>query len=223
MNSIGELNEKAIHHHAKMVVSNGNVDLQEIRVGNYIADIKIGNDIKEIQTTNFKNLVRKIKFYISQGYNVEVIYPLINKSQIIYMNRVTGYEDYRGKKHTYKTKYDALKEMYWLEQFIDNDSFSLRILLYEVQDYRYSDNKQKINKYPASIIEEVLIQNSNDLWKFIPNTLNKKFLAKEFKREAKTRSKYYHQYLHLLENFGVVSTIGKQGHAVVWQVNDIIK
>lgn len=221
MNIIGELNEKAVHHHAKMRASNGDYALQEIRVGNYVADVKIGNDIKEIQTANFKNLVKKIKFYISQGYNVEVIYPLINKSQIIYIDRDTDCEDYRGKKHTYKTKYDALKEMYWIKQFIGNDSFKLKILLYEIEDYRYSNTKIKIDKYPANVIDEILIQNSDDLRKFIPDTLNKTFFAKEFKREAKTRSGYYHQYLHLLEDFGLVSPIGKQGNSVIWQRNDI--
>ena len=223
MNNIGELNEKEIHHLTKMILSNWNIYLQEIKVGSYIADVKIGNYIKEVQTSNFKNLITKINYYLSNGYNVEIVYPLVNKSQIHYINRVTKGVDYKGKRHLYKTKYDALREIYWIKQFIDNDNFSIRIMLYEVTDYRYSDNKQKIKKTPTSLLEEIYIRNVNDFKQFIPKTLNKEFIAKEFRRETKTRSRYYHGYLRLLESLGVISSVGKKGNTIIWHINDNIE
>ena len=148
-----------------------------------------------------------------------MIYPLINKSQIHYISSETQQEEYTGKKYIYKTKYDALKELYWLKQFIGIDIFSIRIMLLEIKDYRYSDNKQKIKKIPADIVEEIVLHNVEDFRQFIPHTLKKQFSAKDFKRETKTRSKYYHQYLRLLEYFDVISNIGKSGNAIIWQLN----
>ena len=60
-NQIGTLSEKSIHSEIKNYLE-PNKEYQEVKVGNYIADIKRGNEIFEIQTQQFKNLIFKLKY-----------------------------------------------------------------------------------------------------------------------------------------------------------------
>jgi hypothetical protein len=218
---IGELNEKQIHRVVKGMLTHDNKKIQEVKVGNFIADIKIDNTIFEIQTSNFKNLVKKLNYYLSEGYTVRVIYPLVNTNKIFYIDRETHQERKVGRRYTYKTKYDALKELYWLKEFMSNKQFSVQLWLLDVEDYRYDDNKQRFVNYPTDVKEIIKLYNIEDFKQFIPDTLDKQFFAKDFKKETKTRSKYYHQYLKLLEYFNIISSVGKKGNAVIWQVNYI--
>ena len=63
MNKIGTLSEKSIHSTIKDYIE-PNKEYQEVKVGNYIADIMRGNVIYEIHTQQFKKLLDKIDFYI---------------------------------------------------------------------------------------------------------------------------------------------------------------
>ena len=66
MNQIGTLSEKSIHSTIKKYIES-NEHFHEVKVGNYIADIKIDNNIFEIQTQNFKNLLNTLEKTVKGG------------------------------------------------------------------------------------------------------------------------------------------------------------
>ena len=224
-NSIGTLSEKSIHSEIKNYLE-PNKEYQEVKVGNYIADIKRDNEIFEVQTQQFKNLISKLNYYIKNKYDVTVVYPLIQEKYINWIDPVST-EIVERRKSSYKRYIqDVFKELYWIKDYIVNEQIKLKIITLTAEEYKYLDgygqnNKHKatkIDKVPSKIINEINIQSINDFKIFLPDTLPKEFTSKDFQKYTKSRSKYLGSGLKILREIGVIKVIRKQGNAYVYEI-----
>ena len=64
--SIGEYQEKSIHNMLKNYFE-PDLSSQEVKIGNFIADIYNEEGIIEIQTRNFYKLKEKLQVFLSEG------------------------------------------------------------------------------------------------------------------------------------------------------------
>ncbi len=224
-NSIGTLSEKSIHSEIKNYLE-PNKEYQEVKVGNYIADIKRDNEIFEVQTQQFKNLISKLNYYIKNEYDITVVYPLIQEKYINWIDPVRT-EIVERRKSSYKRYIqDIFKELYWIKDYIVNEQIKLKIITLTAEEYKYLDgygqnNKHKatkIDKVPSKIINEINIQSVNDFKIFLPDTLPKEFTSKDFQKYTKSRSKYLGSGLKILREIGVIKVIRKQGNAYVYEI-----
>lgn len=224
-NQIGTLSEKSIHSEIKNYLE-PNKEYQEVKVGNYIADIKRDNEIFEVQTQQFKNLISKLNYYIKNGYDITVVYPLVQEKYINWIDPIST-EIVERRKSSYK-KYiqDIFKELYWIKDYIANEQIKLKIITLTAEEYKYLDgygqnNKYKatkIDKVPSKIINEINIQSVNDFKIFLPDTLPKEFTSKDFQKYTKSRSKYIGSGLKILREIGVIKVIRKEGNAYVYEI-----
>lgn len=224
-NQIGTLSEKSIHSEIKNYLE-PNKEYQEVKVGNYIADIKRYNEIFEVQTQQFKNLISKLNYYIKNGYDITVVYPLVQEKYINWIDPIST-EIVERRKSSYK-KYiqDIFKELYWIKDYIVKEQIKLKIITLTAEEYKYLDgygqnNKHKatkIDKVPSKIINEINIQSVNDFRIFLPDTLPKEFTSKDFQKYTKSRSKYLGSGLKILREIGVIKVVRKQGNAYVYEI-----
>lgn len=224
-NQIGTLSEKSIHSEIKNYLE-PNKEYQEVKVGNYIADIKRYNEIFEVQTQQFKNLISKLNYYIKNGYDITVVYPLVQEKYINWIDPIST-EIVERRKSSYK-KYiqDIFKELYWIKDYIANEQIKLKIITLTAEEYKYLDgygqnNKYKatkIDKVPSKIINEINIQSVNDFKIFLPDTLPKEFTSKDFQKYTRSRSKYLGSGLKILREIGVIKVVRKQGNAYVYEI-----
>ena len=224
-NQIGTLSEKSIHSEIKNYLE-PNKEYQEVKVGNYIADIKRDNEIFEVQTQQFKNLISKLNYYIKNEYDITVVYPLIQEKYINWIDPVST-EIVERRKSSYKRYIqDIFKELYWIKDYIVNEQIKLKIITLTAEEYKYLDgygqnNKHKatkIDKVPSKIINEINIQSVNDFKIFLPDTLPKEFTSKDFQKYTKSRSKYLGSGLKILREIGVIKVVRKQGNAYVYEI-----
>lgn len=225
MNSIGTLSEKSIHSELKKYLE-PNEEFHEVKVGNYIADIKRDNEIFEVQTQQFKNLISKLNYYISKGYNVTVVYPLIQEKYINWIDPVST-EIVERRKSSYK-KYiqDIFKELYWIIDYIVRGEIKLKIVSLTAEEYKYLDGygqnqkykATKIDKVPSKILSEVNIELVNDFKIFLPDTLPKEFTSKDFQKYTKSRSKYLGSGLKMLRELNLIEVVRKQGNAYIYSI-----
>lgn len=223
-NQIGTLSEKSIHSEIKNYLE-PRKEYQEVKVGNYIADIKRDNEIFEIQTQNFKRLIAKLNYYIENNYSITVVYPLVAESYTIWIDKYNS-EIIDKRKSSYKRYIqDIFKELYWIKDYIVKEQINLKIISLEANEYKYLDgygqNKKykatKIDKVPTKIISEITIKSIDDFRIFLPDTLPKEFTSKDFKRCTKSRSKYLGSGLKMLREIGVIQVIGKSGNSYVYK------
>lgn len=224
-NQIGTLSEKSIHSEIKNYLE-PRKEYQEVKVGNYIADIKRDNEIFEVQTQQFKNLISKLNYYILNKFDVTVVYPLVSEKYINWVDTEST-EVVERRKSSYK-KYlqDIFKELYWIKDYIVNKQIKLMIISLEVNDYRYLDgygqnNKYKatkIDKVPTKILNEITIESVDDFKIFLPSTLPKEFTSKDFQKCTKSRSKYLGSGLKMLRELGIIQVINKRGNAFIYKI-----
>lgn len=224
-NQIGTLSEKSIHSEIKNYLE-PNKEYQEVKVGNYIADIKRYNEIFEVQTQQFKNLISKLNYYIKNWYDITVVYPLVQEKYINWIDPIST-EIVERRKSSYK-KYiqDIFKELYWIKDYIANEQIKLKIITLTAEEYKYLDGygqnqkykATKIDKVPSKIINEINIQSVNDFKIFLPDTLPKEFTSKDFQKYTRSRSKYLGSGLKILREIGVIKVVRKQGNAYVYEI-----
>lgn len=224
-NSIGTLSEKSIHSEIKNYLE-PRKEYQEVKVGNYIADIKKDNEIFEVQTQQFKNLISKLNYYIKNGYNITIVYPLIQEKYINWIDPIST-EIVERRKSSYKRYIqDIFKELYWIKDYIVKEQIKLKIITLTAEEYKYLDgygqnNKYKatkIDKVPSKIINEINIQSVNDFKIFLPDTLPKEFTSKDFQKYTRSRSKYLGSGLKILREIGVIKVVRKQGNSYVYEI-----
>lgn len=221
---IGTLSEKSIHSTIKDFFEKDK-EYQEIKVGRYVADIKRDNNIIEIQTKDFKKLIPKIEYYLKTGYNIKIVYPIILERYTNWVSPINGKVLERRKSPIKGCIQDSLLEIYWIQQYLDNNNFNLSLITLNIEEYKLLDgcgqnNKKKatkIDKIPTSIIEEITISTRTELYKLIPNTLKDEFTAKEFVKESKSRKKWSGSYVKLLREIGVIEIIRKEGNTYIYR------
>lgn len=224
MNQIGTLSEKSIHSELKKYIE-PNTEFHEVKVGRYIADIKRDNNITEIQTKDFKKLIAKIEYYLSVGYNIKVIYPIIRERYTNWVDPISHEIIERRKSPIKGVIQDVLTELYWIQNYMDNELFKLNIVLVDAEEYKlldgYGQNSKKhatkIDKIPTKVVEEITINSVKELSKLIPDTLKNEFTSKEFVKESKSRKKWAGSYVKLLRELGVIEIVRKEGNAYVYK------
>lgn len=225
-NSIGTLSEKSIHSVLKEYIE-PNKEYHEVRVGNYIADIKKDNCIIEIQTQQFKKLIPKLNYYTGAGYMTHVVYPIIENKYINWVDPVSK-DILERRKTTHKgVIQDMFKELYWIVNYIDNPLIELDLVLVNAEEYKYLDGygqygkkrATKIDKVPTIVNNILQIKSISDLKIFVPSTLKNEFSSKDFCKEAKCNKKWVSSGLKILRDNGIIKIVRKEGNLIIYKRN----
>ena len=226
MNQIGTLSEKSIHSLVKDYIE-PNKEYQEVKVGNYIADIKKDNVIYEIQTQQFKKLLGKINYYIKNNYKTIIVYPIAQNKYINWVEPSSMDIVERRKTPHKGVIQDMFKELYWIVDYLEHPLVELNIILLDAEEYKYLDGygqnckkrATKIDKVPTKVNEIIQIKSIKDLSKFIPNTLPENFTSKDFIKHSKCNKRWAGSGLKMLREKGIIQIVGKQGSSFIYKRN----
>lgn len=223
---IGTLGEKTLHAVLKNYYE-PNEENQEIKVGNYVADIVGEHGVIEIQTRNFNKLLCKLENFLEFS-KVTVVYPIPKIKYVRWLDTDTGEISDKRKSPKPGKIYDCFKELYKIKYTLDNPNFTLRLCLLEVNDIRLlngwsKDKKRGSSRYdrvPVDILEEIVLKNSDDYKIFLPQGLNENFTSAEFALNAKISKQTASLALNILTYLQVVERIGKNGNSILYKENE---
>lgn len=228
-NGIGTLQEKTVHAVLKRFYE-PDIAHQEIRIGNFVADIFRGDEIIEIQTRNFNTLRRKLDAFLPE-YPVTIVYPIVHTKWLCWIDETTGEILKKRKSPKTGTPYDAYYELYKIRMYLNHPNLHLCLVLFDAEEYRLlngwsRDKKRGSTRYdrvPVKLVDEFYIGSPAEYGCMIPEDLPERFTSKDFASKAKVSRGIANLALNILNYINAVNRIGKIGKAYLYEVNNTKK
>ncbi|MBR1758209.1 MAG: hypothetical protein IJ744_05715 [Lachnospiraceae bacterium] len=223
--SIGKLQEKTVHAVCKYYLEE-NEAYHEVKVEGLVADIcRADGSIVEVQTRNFDKLRAKLRRFLPE-HAVEVIYPMPFEKWVIWMDEDGALSEPRKSPKKGKPV-EACYELWRIKEFLDDPNLTVRLLLFDVEEYRLlngwsKDKKHGSTRYdrvPRKLREEIVLHGFSDYREaFVPVfTFPEEFTAKEFQKANHMTQKRASYALGFLREIGVVTQVGMRGKAYVYR------
>jgi hypothetical protein len=218
---IGTLGEKTLHAVLKNYYEPDR-SRHEKPVAGFVADIMSEDGIVEIQTRNFDKLRNKLECFLAQT-DVTIVYPVAQTKWLHWIDEATGEITKKRRSPKIGKPYEALYELYKIRNLLRHPRLRLRIVLLELEEYRYlngwSRDKKKgstrCDRIPVDIAGEVLIS-PDDYGRLIPEALGCGFTVKDFKTASGLSLYTSGLALSVLRTVGAVIQTGKKGNAYVY-------
>lgn len=223
--TIGTLTEKALHKIIKFYIE-PNPEYHEIKHLSYVADIKRGDRIFEIQTRAVYRLLPKLNAFLTDSH-VTVVLPVITEKSISVLDKSTG-ELSSLKKSTKKENiYTAISSLYGLRSLLCRDGLTVKLLLMRGIDYRVAQSgksarakNKKLAFIPSEIIEELDLAAKEDYRNILPNDLPSEFTVKEFAKHVACRRDDAYGALSTLSHLGVITKCGRRSRELLYKISD---
>ena len=222
---IGIYNEKRLHRVLKKTLCN-NEEHFEVKTGKYIADIRDGNEIIEVQCSSLYPLVQKLEYYIQEGFSVTVVHPIIAKRRIIKADKITG--EIKSSKLSPKkeNQWSVLPELYWIRDVLGSPKLKIRIMFISADEFRYSERvrRRRSGAYdsslcPRELLGSIDINSVEDLMIYIPDELKEKgeFTSADYSAISKLGGARLSSGLKALCHVGILER-RKEGKRFIYRI-----
>ena len=221
---IGTLGEKTLHAVLKYCYE-PQEENHETRIGGYVADIVGENGIIEIQTRGFDRLRKKLSAFL-EVCDVTVVYPIAEIKWLCWIDPDTGAISSRRKSPRRGKPQDAFNELYKIRDFLGHPRLHLKIVLLELEEYRYQNGwgnngkrgSVRCDRIPISYLGEVSVDRLNDYRIFLPEGLKSPFTTADFRKAAAIPPKATQNTVNLLYRLGLIQRVGKQGRCFLYEI-----
>lgn len=221
--NIGTYREKQLHMILKRYFE-PDASCHEVPYEGYIADIKRGDSITEIETGGFSGKGDKLAAFLPKC-RVNLVYPVPHIRYIAWINPKTG--DISEKRRSPKKMgaYDALFEMIRIRPYVSHPNLTVTAVLLAVDEYRMQngwsrDGKKGSSRYermPTDICEIVSFRTREDFLAYIPDGAGEEFTISSFAKEAGIPYDRANAVIKVMEERGVVTRLGKRGRSVCFR------
>lgn len=227
---IGTLGEKRMHAIIKQFLCADpcchEVKLEGTR---FVSDIRIGNEIFEVQTGDFYPMKKKIAYYLEHtDCTVTVIHPISVLRWMSWVDPVSMEIAPRRRVPRVGRPADLLPQLYSLLPHLQNPRLRFHLLLLETQDFRLlngrsADRKQHATHYeriPLSLQGELFFNTPSELSALIPPELPSHFTVKEFSARSKLRGRDAYSAVRALAGLGLAESAEPIGRSMGWRRTD---
>ena len=154
---IGTLSEKRMHVILKRFVCPNEafyeVPLEGTR---YVSDIRIGNEIYEIQTGDFFPMRKKIGYYLEHtDCTVTVVHPITVNKWVVWVDPVSREVSEKVRSPKHESDGDILPLLHPLLPYLQSDRLRFRFLFIEAMDFKILSKGQKNRKRGAEKYERI--------------------------------------------------------------------
>lgn len=132
---IGELSEKSIHQMLKCCYAPDPTQ-REVKIGRFVADVYDGRRVAEIQTGQPGRLLPKLRFFLSEGLPVTVVYPMAGIKHLRWIDPETGEITKPRKSGKKERPIDAFHALYPLRELLLHPGLTVELLFFELDEYR---------------------------------------------------------------------------------------
>lgn len=220
---IGTLGEKTLHSLLKRAIE-PDVTCHEVPVGRYVADVRNGQGFYEVQTRAMYKLVKKVDTFLQEA-PVQVVFPLMRTTELLYLNPETGTLSEKRKSPKKGTFYRALPALYDLRSLLFRPGFSIEMVLLDGEEIRLldgygTDKKHHATRYeriPTAFVDSLLLEKPEDYRALLPaNCPEAPFDAKTFGKALGVRKGDDYRAATVLRMAGVLEVTGKRGNAFLY-------
>lgn len=182
--------------------------------------------VAEIQTGQPGRLLPKLRFFLSEGLPVTVVYPMAGIKHLRWIDPETGEITKPRKSGKKERPIDAFHALYPLRELLLHPGLTVELLFFELDEYRllcgYARERKKgsarIERIPRKLLCRKTLYLAEDylrIFEEIPN-LSEPFTAADLQKAAKLRSRPAYSVAHLLEALGLLKKVGMQKRAQLY-------
>lgn len=223
--TIGTYGEKSVHYALKLFFED-NEDFREVPVGKYIADIKNGSAITEIQSSGFGALKHKLEEYFlsDEVQSVNLVYPVIARKHVIKISRETGevVKEYNSPRHV--SPVEIFKELLYIGDPLFSPKLSFTFAVLAVDEISFFDGEKKrrgmvskIDKIPKELIEIKRYDSVFQMGELFSFSDGDTVTAAQVRREIKATGRNGWAALKVMELTGYLKRCGKDGNKILYQ------
>lgn len=224
---IGTYNEKTTHRVLKCFFE-PDASFHEIPCGPYVADIKRGNRIIEIQTSGFAAIRDRLDFFL-QSNEITLVYPVYKTKHIVWIDPQSGL----GEKSVLSPKRGSalflLPELGALGELFLAGDIEVKCVLLNGTEYRLRDGwgndgkrgAHRLDRIPDTLEDIVSVRNADDIRALIPYESGDTFTSKSFAKACGFSKKSWRDIgmsIKFLVRAGIAEQAGKAGRAFVYRV-----
>lgn len=219
---IGTLGERTLHAVLKSFFEPDS-SYHEQKVGRYVADIKKGDSIIEIQTRAFGAMRKKLETF-SKSCRVTVVFPIAAEKHVSWVDPESGELHARRRSPKPGKPWDILRELYALRPIMPLCNVRFALVFMSIDEFRllngWSRDKKRgstrCERIPTSISDIVMLESTADFDVLIPPSLGNDFTAAEFAKAAKMTSRTAGYALQTLVTLGVIEHTKNLGRAYLY-------
>ncbi|MBQ9784850.1 MAG: hypothetical protein IJW29_05055 [Clostridia bacterium] len=223
----GTLAEKRMHAVIKRYIC-PNEDFHEVGMADarFIADVRIGNEIFEVQSGSFYPMKKKIAYYLEKtDCTVTVVHPITVDKWITEIDPASGELLSRKKSPKHERASDLLAELYPLIAHLPHERLKFRLLLIEAEEFRLAGARRHRGKWvsaryermPQALLDVMDFASPDDFRIFLPEVLPAPFTVKDFSRATRIRGRDAYSAVHVLEALGLITQTDPVGRAMAFR------
>ncbi len=223
---IGTLGEKRMHIIIKRYLT-PDEDLHEVGVRDtrYVSDVRIGNEIYEVQTGPFYPMRKKIAYYLEHtDCTVTVVHPVVVNKWVTWIDPETGEIRERKKSPKHEQPVSLLPQLYCLAPHLKDPHLKFRLLLIEAEDFRLLDGwsrdrkrgSEKYERIPLDLLGVLDYPDCQSLASLIPPALPSPFTVKLFSKLTGLRGRDAYAAVHALEAVALIRPADPIGRAMAF-------
>lgn len=190
-------------------------DRFEVRVDGSIIDIVRENLLIEVQTCNFSMLHKKLKKLL-KGHTVRLVYPVPAVKWITTLKN-GGKLTTRRKSPRKGIPQDIFYELVRVPDLINNDNFSIDILMIVEEEFRLDDGNGSWRRRGVSIFDRDLVDVADqihlsspmDYFKFIPQDIKEPFTNNELSHALNMNINLTRKMTNCMKKIGIIEETGK--------------
>ena len=197
---------------------------QEVEIGGFWVDVVIGNNIVEIQTSNFSALKPKLSTLL-ENHKLCLVHPIPKEKWILKLPKKGETSISRRKSPKRGRVEDLFTQLVYIANFVIHKNLSLEVLLTHQEEIRRDDGLGSWRRKGVSVIdhrligifEKITFQSRWDYQIFVPSALPNPFTTKDLAQLLKIRHRLAGKMIYTLRSLGLVSCAGKAGRAWLYK------
>lgn len=224
LGGIGRLGEKKLHAILKYYYEPDAARHEQPYLG-YVADILSPAGVTEIQTRSFGKLRPKLERFLEAG-PVCLVYPLPHRKWLRWIDPEIGEVSAPRKSPKIGQAAEACFELSMIQALLPHENLEIRLLLLDVEEYRYLNGwgnggkrgSSRAERLPIAVAEEIILKQREDFLQLLPPDLPEVFTSAELAARNHLSPKRNQQLLSCLRKLELLRQVGKQGRAYLYQI-----
>lgn len=226
---IGTYSEKTVHALLKQYFEPDS-RYHEVKYAGYIADIKHDNRIVEIQSTQLYRLRKKLAVFC-QECEVNVVYPVPRRKQIVWIDSETGEVSKPRLSPKKGSVYSIFPELADLHELLLCPSLSFTVVLLDITEYRYTSTEsekyphsmrfgaRRADRLPTEIVSQYTFSGRESYISLLPCELGEQFTISELAEAAGITYRLAQKMCVVLRTLGYLRGCGKRGRCILLELS----
>lgn len=200
----------------------------EVKLGRYRIDVVNGDRLIEIQRSGLAAIRDKVNRLCSEGYQVDVVKPLVARKRLVKLCSKNGTETSRRWSPLKATVLDVFDELLYFTRVFPHPNLRMLIPLIDIEEIRFPGHGRRRRKRQGDfLVKDRLILDIHqthifktvvDLQALLPKDLPKKFDTRELAEGLNVPRHQAQRIGYVLRKTGVAKSCGKRGNAILYQL-----